>query len=124
LKGIKFFKEDDFNNALECFVSARRLDEENFDYQRMIARCLMKKPRRVYEAKDICMELIKKDTFNPDNYFLLGEIYREANINNTALHYYEKALKLGGNEAKIRKAMSLLKPQKKKYSFFNKFLAK
>ncbi len=46
----------------------------------MIVKCLLGKPRRIHEAKEISMDLVKKEPFNPENFYLLGEIYKQAEI--------------------------------------------
>lgn len=108
ISGIQFFKSHDINSALDSFLNAKRIVPDNYEYQRMIIRCLLKKNRRLYEAKDFCLSLIKLEPFNPENSFLMGEVYRIAKLEDAATRYYQKALELGFSEKKINIALQNL----------------
>ncbi|UOD34251.1 J domain-containing protein [Deferribacteraceae bacterium V6Fe1] len=90
-RGLNFLKEGDINNALDCFLNAYRKDETNPRYLRNVVKCLMEKPRRLHEAKEYCMKLIKLEDYNGENFFLLGKIYYKAELKSAALNYLKKA---------------------------------
>lgn len=94
-QGILLYKKGDINNALEHFLKAESYDTENADYERGVIRCLMKKPRRIHEAKDKCLRLAQKDAMNGENFYLLGRIYELAGLESAARKYFDKSKNLG-----------------------------
>jgi len=91
IKGIHFYKEGDINNALDAFVNAYRKDETKPEYIRYIVKCLLTKERRLHEAKEFCLKLLKIEFYNSENYYLMGLIYKKANLMQAASEYFHKA---------------------------------
>ena len=116
-KGMKYYKEGDINNALECFNKAYQIDNENTNYERAIIKCLMQKERRLLEAKERCVELTKKESFNAENFYLLGKIYKKAGFYDAAKDIFKKSLSLGFNKNLIEKELSLENSEDKKPLF-------
>ncbi|MEC9493378.1 J domain-containing protein [Flexistipes sp.] len=95
IKGIHFYKEGDINNALDAFVNAYRKDESKPEYIRYIVKCLLTKERRLHEAKEYCLKLLKIEFYNSENYYLMGLIYKKANLTEAASEYFYKAKRMG-----------------------------
>jgi tetratricopeptide (TPR) repeat protein len=119
-KGVKFFKEGDINNAIECYNRALQFDKNNTNYERAIIKCLMLKERRLLEAKERCIELTKKETFNPENFFLLAKIYQKAGFNDIAKEIFIKTKEMGFNEKLINKEIEKITNSNTKKSIFAK----
>jgi len=120
LKGMAFLKEGDINNALDCFLNAYRKDENNFRYLRSVVKCLIEKPRRLHEAKEYCMKLIKVEGYNGENFFLLGKIYYKAGLKNASLNYLKKAKTLNFVNAELD---SLIEELEEKPNFVRKIFS-
>jgi len=95
IKGIHFYKEGDINNALDAFVNAYRKDGTKPEYIRHIVKCLLTKERRLHEAKEYCLKLLKIEFFNAENFYLMGLIYKKANLIEAASEYFHKAKRMG-----------------------------
>ncbi len=119
-KGLKFYKENDINNALECFTNAQRINKENTDCERAIIKCLIRKERRLHEAKERCIELTRKESFNPENFYILAKIYKQAGFSEVARELLEKCENLGLNKKLIEKELQDLGKEKNEKSFFSK----
>jgi len=120
LKGMEFLKEGDINNALDCFLNAYRKDENNPRYLRNVVKCLIEKPRRLHEAKEYCMKLIKVEDYNGENFFLLGKIYYKAGLKNTSLNYLKKAKTLNFINTELN---SLIEELEEKPNFVRKMFS-
>ncbi|BAI81105.1 hypothetical protein DEFDS_1649 [Deferribacter desulfuricans SSM1] len=92
--GVKYFREGDVNNALNAFEEAYRKDN-NPKYKKWIVKCLLLKPRRLFDAKELCLELIREEPWDPENYVLLGDVYYKREIYKVANQYYKKAIEHG-----------------------------
>lgn len=106
LKGVYFYKENDINNALDAFVNAHRKDESKPEYIRYIVKCLLTKERRLHEAKEYCQKLLKIEFFNAENFYLMGIIYKKANLTETALKYFHKAKQMGFDSKLVDKQIN------------------
>lgn len=111
VKGLQYLKEGDINNAIDSFMNAYRKDENNIHYLRYVVKALMEKDRRLYEAKEYCMKLIKLEDYNGENYFLLGKIYFKANLKDTARIYFEKAKKMGFESKELNSLLSQIQSE-------------
>jgi tetratricopeptide (TPR) repeat protein len=120
LKAVSFYKERDINNALDCYINAYRRDESNPNYLRGVVKCLMEKPRRLHEAKDYCLKLIKLEDYNGENFFILGKIYYKAELKNAALTNFKKAKSLNFNSDELE---NYLKELDKNGGFARKVLS-
>lgn len=119
MKGLGFFRENDINNALDCFIAAHRKDETNAHYLRMIVKCLINKDRRLHEAKEYALKLLQVEDFNGENFYLLGNIYHKAGLDSSALSNFKKAKDLGFNNREIP---VLIKSLESKNTFKRKIL--
>lgn len=104
-RGIFAYKQGDYSLALQLFQASQRLDPKNKDYDRGIIRCLLTKNRRTHEAKELCVDLVKQESYNPENYYLMGKIYEQAKIPAQALHFYNKARSHGFDEYLVNAAI-------------------
>lgn len=121
-KGIALYKQGDFNNALEFFTRAQKENPNNFDYDRGVIRCLITKSRRIHEAKDLCMELIKKDPLNGENHYLMGRVYDAAGLQGASKSYYRKAKELNYENRNLNSLIE--NDQNSKTGFFSKLFGK
>lgn len=120
MKGLGFFRENDINNALECFMAALRKDDTNAHYIRMVIKCLSTKDRRLHEAKEYALKLLQIEDFNGENYYLLGKIYQKAGLSSSALSNLKKAEELGFKSEELSNLIKQLRP---KNEFKRKFLS-
>lgn len=120
MKGLGFFKKNDINNALECFMAALRKDDTNPHYIRMVIKCLYTKDRRLHEAKEYALKLLQIEDFNGENYYLLGKIYQKAGLKSSALSNLKKAEELGFKSEELSNLIKELRP---KNEFKRKFLS-
>ncbi|MGA1846706.1 J domain-containing protein [Deferribacter abyssi] len=116
--GIKYFKEGDINNAIYMFEEALRKDN-NTRYKQWLVKSYMHKERRLYDAKQLCFELIREEPWNPENYVLLGDIYCKKKLYKAAYEYYNKAIELGYPKDKLKDKLV-----KDKKGMFGRFFKK
>jgi len=121
LKGVYFYKENDINNALDAFVNAHRKDESKPEYIRHIVKCLLTKERRLYEAKEYCLKLLKIEFYNPENFYLMGIIYKKANLTEAALKYLYKAKQMGFDSKLVDKQINEIESENFKTKLKNIF---
>lgn len=94
-RGRSYLDKGDVNSALATFETIHRQFPENTKYLFFYIKALMEKPRRLHDAKDLCLELIHQEPFEPNSMKLMGDIYKKAGIMETAKKHYEKAVELG-----------------------------
>ncbi|KAA0258362.1 hypothetical protein FHQ18_04165 [Deferribacter autotrophicus] len=116
--GVKHYKEGDINNALYMFEEAYRRDK-NTKYKKWIIKCYMYKDRRLFDAKQLCLELIREEQWDPENYVLLGDIYSKKKLYKAAKEYYNKAIELGYPKDKLKDKLV-----EEKKGVFGKFFKK
>jgi len=111
IKGIHFYKEGDINNALDAFVNAYRKDETKPEYIRYIIKCLLTKERRLHEAKEYCLKLLKIEFYNAENFYLMGLIYKKANLIQAASEYFHKAKRMGFESQLVDYELNEIEPK-------------
>lgn len=110
IKGIHFYKEGDINNALDSFLNAYRKDEKKPEHIRYVVKCLLTKDRRLHEAKEYCLKLLKIEFFNAENFYLMGLIYKKADLQEAAAEYFHKAQRMGFDSKLIDDQLAGMKP--------------
>lgn len=123
-KGIWYYKSGDINTALEFFLKAQKIDRDNPQYIRAIIRCLITKPRRLLEAKEYGMGLLKSDPYNPENQYLMGRIYQNAGFPDPAKSFYNKAIQMGYDEKIVSRNLQEITASQKKKGVFGKLFRK
>ncbi len=115
-KALIFYKQGDINNALDASLSAYRQDENVPEYLRLIVKCLLTKDRRLHEAKEYCMKLIKIEYYYSENFYIMGLIYKKAGFNEIASTYFQKAKQMGYDSNLVNAQLDEVNPK----SFKNK----
>lgn len=111
IKGIHFYKEGDINNALDAFLNAYRKDDTKPEHIRYIIKCLLTKERRLHEAKEYCLKLLKIEFYNAENFYLMGLIYKKANLIEAASEYFHKAKRMGYDSSLVDIQLNEIEPE-------------
>lgn len=94
-RGRMYLEKGDINSALDTFATIYRQFPENTKYLFYYIKALMEKPRRLHDAKDLCLELVQKEPFEPNTLKLMGDIYLKAGLESTAKQHYQRAVEMG-----------------------------
>ena len=93
-KGKQLYDSDRFEDALSFFSDAVKLWKNSARYFLFLGLTKIQIPIYSQKAESDLLEAIRLETWNPDNYVALGQLYKSHGLSVKASRQFEKALSL------------------------------
>ena len=107
-KGMKIFKNGDYDNAVKFFEAAIENDDEEAIYFYRLSMSMMRARKSFTKAVEYCQKAIGMDPYNMDYKILLGEIYEKAGVHTKAKDTYEEIIKWDNTNERARLRLEAL----------------
>lgn len=110
VKGMDFFKNQDFKKALPFFEAAVQNDPESEPHYHMkLAICLLRTKGSFTKAVAAAEKACDMDTYNVEFKFSLGEIYETVGVTSKAINVYADILNWEPDNQKAKMKLDLMK---------------
>lgn len=103
-RGVKAYRENSYNDAIENFDRATQEDPENAKAWYYLALTGQHLPRWKSQSRDAAARACKLEAMNPTYLKLAGSLFADAGEFAAAAKYYREALDWGEEEPEVRTA--------------------
>ena len=113
-RGVKAYREENFFEAADNFDRATKADPTNPKGWYHLALACSHQPRWLDRATAAIRRACELESMNPNYFKLAGRLFERAGMESEAERYYNEALRWGGDDAAVRKALDELTKKTKK----------
>ena len=107
-RGIRAYKQGNFPSAADNFTRAAQSDPKNYQAWHHLALTCTKEDRWLPKAQEAIVKALELRPNHVPYLKLAGKIFARSKMTSRAKQYYNDAVKLGGGDVGIRKALEAL----------------